>query len=85
MQSPENFSDLAPPEPDEETVVLLIPPDDGVHRSRVAAAAEEAATPTFKCSVCGYGVARSTPPERCPMCHNEGAWVDTSRRPFAHA
>jgi hypothetical protein len=49
------------------------------------AAAEAAATPTFKCSVCGYGVARSTPPERCPMCHNEGAWVHTSRRPFAHA
>jgi CheY-like chemotaxis protein len=41
--------------------------------------------PTMECSVCGYGITRSMPPERCPMCHSEDAWLYTSRRPFARA
>jgi CheY-like chemotaxis protein len=40
---------------------------------------------TLECSVCGYGIARSVPPDRCPMCHSEHAWLYTSRRPFARA
>lgn len=36
----------------------------------------------FECSVCGYGVARARPPERCPMCQNEGSWAHV-RRPLA--
>ena len=35
---------------------------------------------TFECSVCGYGITRSTPPERCPMCQSEGAWGRAARR-----
>ena len=27
------------------------------------------------CSHCGYGVARPTPPRRCPMCQTRDAWV----------
>ena len=30
---------------------------------------------TLACSECGYGIARPTPPERCPMCQRETAWV----------
>jgi hypothetical protein len=85
MQSPEVPSNLAPPQPDEPLAVLLLTGDAAAHRSQVAAVAEEAARPTFRCSVCGYGIARSAPPEHCPMCHNDGAWVYTSRRPFAYA
>jgi rubrerythrin len=68
--------------------VLVIEGEDPAHRSQVAAAVEEAdgaAKPTFDCSVCGYGIARSTPPERCPMCQGQDAWLYSSRRPFAHA
>lgn len=28
----------------------------------------------LSCTRCGYGVLRSTPPERCPMCQAENAW-----------
>ncbi|HJU37263.1 MAG TPA: response regulator transcription factor [Gaiellaceae bacterium] len=28
------------------------------------------------CAACGYGIVRSTPPGRCPMCQAESAWVD---------
>lgn len=35
---------------------------------------------TLECSVCGYGITRSTPPERCPMCQSEGAWGRAARR-----
>ena len=27
------------------------------------------------CAECGYGVIRSTPPRRCPMCQAEAAWI----------
>jgi rubrerythrin len=29
----------------------------------------------LSCAECGYGVLRSTPPERCPMCQTETAWI----------
>jgi rubrerythrin len=29
----------------------------------------------FACEACGYGVFRNAPPERCPMCHTENAWI----------
>ena len=38
----------------------------------------EAGTPSklnLRCSGCGYGVLRSTPPQRCPMCQAENAWL----------
>ena len=38
---------------------------------------------TLECSACGYGIARSMPPERCPMCHSEDAWLYASRLPLA--
>ena len=28
------------------------------------------------CRGCGYGILRATPPDRCPMCQVEDAWVD---------
>jgi rubrerythrin len=34
------------------------------------------------CSACGYGIARPSPPERCPMCHREGTWIHRPWRPF---
>lgn len=37
------------------------------------------------CSVCGYGIARETPPGPCPMCRADDAWVAGSPRPFAPA
>jgi rubrerythrin len=37
----------------------------------------------LECSDCGYGIARSTPPERCPMCHSVDAWVAMPWRPFS--
>jgi len=35
---------------------------------------------SLRCSVCGYGIARATPPDRCPMCQGKGNWVQTPRR-----
>ena len=32
------------------------------------------------CPRCGYGAVRSRPPERCPMCQAENAWVFGSSR-----
>ena len=28
------------------------------------------------CGGCGYGILRAAPPDRCPMCQSENAWVD---------
>jgi hypothetical protein len=28
------------------------------------------------CGGCGYGILRAAPPDRCPMCQAEDAWVD---------
>ena len=33
------------------------------------------------CSVCGYGVARTEPPEHCPMCQERDGWVPVQARP----
>lgn len=31
-----------------------------------------------RCATCGYGVAQSSPPPRCPMCGGDGStWVAT--------
>ena len=38
------------------------------------------ADPSFVCARCGYGIARETPPERCPMCQDEGVWLARSWR-----
>jgi CheY-like chemotaxis protein len=40
---------------------------------------------SLKCSTCGYGIVRSTPPRRCPMCQGEGTWIHTQWRPFGRA
>lgn len=39
--------------------------------------------PARTCSVCGYGVARSVPPERCPMCQRPATWLHAPRRPLS--
>ena len=31
------------------------------------------------CSVCGYGIAKDTPPGPCPMCRTDDAWVRSDR------
>jgi rubrerythrin len=38
---------------------------------------------SLECSSCGYGIARSTPPERCPMCQAVETWTHTPWRPFS--
>jgi rubrerythrin len=35
------------------------------------------------CGGCGYGILRASPPDRCPMCQSENAWVDA--RPLSVA
>lgn len=35
------------------------------------------------CTVCGYGIARRLPPERCPMCQSRGTWSHSAWRPFS--
>ena len=40
---------------------------------------------SLECSTCGYGIVRSTPPRRCPMCQDEGTWIHAQWRPFARA
>ena len=47
--------------------VEAMPNTDGLKRSLV-------------CTLCGYGVFRSAPPERCPMCQAENAWIHAPRR-----
>ena len=39
----------------------------------------------LECATCGYGIARPTAPERCPMCQSEAPWIDMSRRRRARA
>ena len=38
---------------------------------------------SLECASCGYGIVRSAPPERCPMCRQEGRWVHSPRRPWS--
>jgi rubrerythrin len=33
----------------------------------------------LRCTRCGYGVLRPTPPRRCPMCQTENAWIYAPR------
>jgi rubrerythrin len=35
----------------------------------------------LRCTGCGYGVLRATPPPRCPMCQAENAWIQAAQRP----
>jgi rubrerythrin len=37
---------------------------------------------SLECSLCGYGIVRAAPPERCPMCQAGARWVHTPWRPF---
>jgi len=39
----------------------------------------------LRCTRCGYGVFRASPPERCPMCQASSAWVHLPMRPSAVA
>jgi CheY-like chemotaxis protein len=36
---------------------------------------------TLVCGACGYGAWRATPPDRCPMCQAENAWIRAGRAP----
>jgi rubredoxin len=36
----------------------------------------------MRCESCGYGVTRSDPPERCPMCGGAD-WEEDGWRPFS--
>jgi CheY-like chemotaxis protein len=40
------------------------------------------------CSMCGYGIVSGKPPERCPMCHVDAAWIEPrswpARKTAAH-
>jgi hypothetical protein len=38
----------------------------------------------YVCAECGYGAGQTTPPARCPMCHNE-RWTPEPWRPFSRA
>lgn len=38
---------------------------------------------SLECSACGYGIVRSVPPSRCPMCQREDAWIHSPWRPYA--
>jgi hypothetical protein len=38
---------------------------------------------SLQCASCGYGVAGSVPPERCPMCGRPVVWNHTLWRPFS--
>jgi CheY-like chemotaxis protein len=38
---------------------------------------------SLECSACGYGIVRSAPPERCPMCQRKDMWIHSPSRPYA--
>ncbi len=54
----------------------------------VAAVSALARRLDLTCSMCGYGIVSRRPPERCPMCHGEAAWMEPrlspARRAAAH-
>lgn len=35
---------------------------------------------TLVCAACGYGILRPTPPEQCPMCQAQNAWIPAASR-----
>jgi CheY-like chemotaxis protein len=37
----------------------------------------------LRCTVCGYGAVRSTPPDRCPLCQSAGRWARERPRALA--
>jgi hypothetical protein len=47
--------------------------DAGMHRERAE----------YLCARCGYGICRSDPPRRCPMCQRGNSWLRTSWHPIA--
>jgi CheY-like chemotaxis protein len=38
---------------------------------------------SLECSACRYGIVRSVPPSRCPMCQREDTWIHSPWRPYA--
>lgn len=38
---------------------------------------------SLECTSCGYGIARTMPPDRCPMCQRDGVWIHRPWRPFS--
>jgi CheY-like chemotaxis protein len=48
-------------------------------------AAVSALRPDLTCSMCGYGIVSRRPPERCPMCHVEAAWMEPRSSPAHRA
>ena len=42
----------------------------------VAAVSALARRLDLTCSMCGYGIVSRKPPERCPMCHVDAAWME---------
>jgi CheY-like chemotaxis protein len=51
-------------------------------RSLRAVAPASYRTLALECAACGYGIAGSLPPERCPMCQGKGTWVHPARAAF---
>lgn len=51
-----------------------------VHSLAEARSPGEPARLGFVCASCGYGVIRSAPPERCPMCQEEDCWSNAASR-----
>lgn len=57
-------------------------PETGVYEHEPRDQAERAGLTkrSLVCTLCGYGVFRSAPPERCPMCQAETAWIHSPTR-----
>ncbi len=36
---------------------------------------------SLECSMCGYGIVQPAAPDRCPMCQQSAAWVQSRRQP----
>lgn len=49
------------------------------HEPREQAGRADLKKRSLVCTLCGYGVFRSVPPERCPMCQAENAWIPMQR------
>ena len=50
------------------------------HEPRDRAGREALKKRSFLCTLCGYGVFRSAPPERCPMCQADSGWIRAPKR-----
>lgn len=65
--------------------LALQPADPLPHSEHAHAVLETRSEPAslkrnLTCTACGYGIARSTPPDRCPMCQTEDGWAEARRR-----